>query len=493
VGRRGSLSIIQGLSILLLLLAATLAVFQLVAYSNIRSSFSPGTVIAGIPMGGLNQQQAAERLMQAFSMPIEIHYNEAVIQIKPSVAGFQLDLEGMLAAADMQRTSLPFWTAFWDYLWNRLPPPAEVPLRSSINEERLRTYLKNEISTRYDQPAGVALPVPGSTNFEGGQAGTALDVERAIVLVGDALRSPTARVVTLSYNRLGPERPSAQNLQILLQQVVDVADFDGIVELYLYDLQTAQELHFAYQDGKNLTPDIAFTAASTMKIPIMVSVFRRMNDPAPKDVTELIELMIERSENDPADRLMQRAIHPETGPLGVADDLQTLGLSNTFLAGYFYPGAQLLKRFQTTANQRADVFTSPDPYNQTTALEMGLLLDDIYQCADSGGGALMAAFPGQITQNECRQMITYLSRNKIAVLLQAGLPEGTQIAHKHGWITEADGVIHTVSDAAIVYTPGGNYILTVYVYHPVQAVWDKVNLMVAQLSSTVYNYFNLPQ
>jgi hypothetical protein len=27
----------------------------------------------------------------------------------------------MLAAADQQRIEQPFWSAFWDYLWNTLP------------------------------------------------------------------------------------------------------------------------------------------------------------------------------------------------------------------------------------------------------------------------------------------------------------------------------------------------------------------------------------
>jgi beta-lactamase class A len=88
-------------------------------------------------------------------------------------------------------------------------------------------------------------------------------------------------------------------------------------------------------------------------------------------------------------------------------------------------------------------------------------------------------------------MLDYLAKNRIGVLIQAGLPEGTQIAHKHGWITEVDGVIHTISDAGIVYSPGGNYVLVVFLYHPVQLVFDTANLLTAQLSSAVYNFYNL--
>ncbi|WP_322807288.1 serine hydrolase, partial [Thermanaerothrix sp.] len=84
------------------------------------------------------------------------------------------------------------------------------------------------------------------------------------------------------------------------------------------------------------------------------------------------------------------------------------------------------------------------------------------------------------------------ARNRIAVLIEAGLPEGTQIAHKHGWVTDPrDGLIHTISDAGIVYTPGGNYVLVIFLYHPVQLLFDPANLLIANLSQAVYNFYNL--
>lgn len=490
--RGRSFPFLRWISIALFVLAALLIVVQLVTYSRIRASFPLGTVIAGVPVGGLDQQQAAERLVQSYSFPVEVHYGSAVVQIRPSVVDFDLHLETMLAVADQQRVNQPFWSAFWDYLWNRLPTPTEVPLRATFSEERMRIYLKDEIAARYDQPASAAQPVPGSTNFSAGSPGLTLDIDRAVTLIGDALRSPVTRVVNLSVVSVDPPRPSFQNLQILLQQVIDASGFDGLTEVYLMDLQNGQELSFAYENGASLTPGIAFTAASTMKIPIMVSTYRREGEPLPADLGELMTLMIERSENDPADRLMEQVMDRNLGPLQVSEDLKELGLPSTFLAGYFYPGAPLLRSFSTPANQRTDVYTAPDVYNQTTAIEMGMLLEDIYQCAQSGGGTFAAVFPGEISQNECRQMVNYLVLDKIGVLLQAGLPEGTQFAHKHGWVTDpTDGVIHTISDAGIIYTPGGNYIMAVYLYHPTQVIWDQANLMVAKLSIAAYNYYNL--
>ncbi len=490
--RRGSVIIFRWVSILFIFLGVLLTVLQLVQYSRLRTAFPPGTMIAGVPVAGLDRSQAAERLTQAYSIPVEVRYADSIINIRPSAAGFRLDLEAMLAAADQQRTAQPFWQAFWDYLWNQFPAPAEVPLRATLSEERLKSYLRDEIAARYDRPPSPASPLPGTTTFEPGQPGTVLDVDRAVILISDAMRNPANRVVNLSFNRVSPTRPAFQNLQVMLQQVLSTRGYDGLAEIYLLDLQTGQEINFAYNDGQIIAPGIAFTAASTMKIPIMVSVFRRIEEPASLEVTNLLESMIELSENDPADRLMQVVLDPRLGPLELTADMQTLGLRNTFLAGYFYPGAPLLRSFTTPANQRSDVNTAPDRYNQTTPMEIGMLLSDIYQCASTGGGTLSAVFPGEITQSECRLMISLLSKNRIGVLFQAGLPEGVQLAHKHGWITDpTDGLIHTMSDAGIIYTGGGNFVMVAYLYHPTQLLFNPANELMASLAQGVYNYYTL--
>ena len=187
-------------------------------------------------------------------------------------------------------------------------------------------------------------------------------------------------------------------------------------------------------------------------------------------------------------------IDPGIGPLLVTEDIQALGLENTFMAGFFCNPANpcpLLKRYSTPANQRIDIYTNPDDFNQTTASEMGVLLTDLYQCAENGGGALIAAFPTKITQEDCELMIGYMLQDKFGSLLQAGLPDGTRIAHKHGFIPDRFGVVHDISDVGIVYTPGGNFVIAIYTYHPVQGIWGQVNPLLVELAQAVYNYFNL--
>jgi beta-lactamase class A len=492
MGNRSQLSMLRLISLALLLLAVILVTLQLVRFSRIRAYFPAGMRIAEVPVGGLDRQQAAQRLLEVYSLPVELHYVDAVIQLDPEVIDFQLDLDSMLAAADLERTQNLFWEDFWNYLWGRTPTPPGIPLRATFSEPRLAAYLQ-EIALRYDQPAEPAMPVPGTVNFQPGKEGIALDITGSVPVVENALRSIDNRVAILPIQRSNPGRPAFNNLGVLLQQTIKVSGFDGLVGLYLVDLQTAQEIHFAYQNGDILPvePDIAFTASSIIKVPIMVSAFRHMQDTSDQETMSLMNDMIVNSGNEVADWLMDRVLDPRRGPIVVTDDMKALGLKNTYLAGYFTAGSPLLATIKTPANQRTDVNTDPDPYSQTTPSDIGMLLEDLYMCEQTGGGTLMAVFPGQITQAKCQMMVNYLKNNKLPVLLTAGLPEGTQIAHKHGWVSN-QGVINTIGDAGIIYTPGGNYVLAIFLHHPVQLIWDPASTLVAELSKAVYNYYNPP-
>ena len=491
---RRSIPILRGISIAILTIALVLTVIALIGYSRQRNNYPAGMKIGGVSVGGVDPQTASQRVLQVYSSPVELHYGEATIQIEPSVVGFELDLDSMIAAADLGRTGGAFWGGFWDYLWNRDPDPVEIPLSSTLAEERLVAYLQNEIAARYDEPPTSAQPIPGSTSFTPGEPGKVLDIERAVRLIEDTLRSPNNRTVALSFSQSSAARPTIGNLEILLKQIITTSGFDGVIGLYMLDLQTGQEIHFALNQGQaiSIQPDVSFTASSTIKIPILISYYIK-NGSAPVDeqTQAMIVEMIRKSDNNASDAMMNR-IDINTGPLIVTQNMKTIGLQDTFLAGFFSPGSPLLQRFTTPANSRTDVFTDPDLYNQTTPVDMGSLMADLYQCATAGGGALIAAFPDKITSQICQQIIAYLSTDKIGVLIEAGVPEGTQIAHKHGWITGSDGVIRNFSDAAIVYSAGGNFVLSIYAYHPDQIVFDDANVLFANIGDAIYNFYNIP-
>ncbi len=117
--KRKTFPLLRWIAIGLLLIAVTLATIQLVSYSRIRDNFPLGLEVSGIPIGGLNYEEAAERIYTVFRSPIELNYAGSLIQIRPAVLGFEPQVENMLAVADNMRVSEPFWSGFWNFLWNR--------------------------------------------------------------------------------------------------------------------------------------------------------------------------------------------------------------------------------------------------------------------------------------------------------------------------------------------------------------------------------------
>ena len=102
--RRGGPDILRLVSIGLILAAVALLFFQMVAYSSQRSRMPVGLTIAGVSVGGLDQTEAVERLLQTYSTPVELHYGDQIILLSPASVGFTLDTEVMLAAAELMRT-----------------------------------------------------------------------------------------------------------------------------------------------------------------------------------------------------------------------------------------------------------------------------------------------------------------------------------------------------------------------------------------------------
>lgn len=487
-------SLIHWAALGLIVMASFLTILQLTRYAQIRATFPTGMTIAGIPIAGLEFESASQRLVQVYMAPIELKYNNSRIQVRPATLGFELQINNMLAAADKQRTNEPFWSGFWNFLWNRPMTTTAIPLQARYDEERIRAYLENEISIRYDIPATPPMPIPGESGFYPGETGTSIEYPISVQRIMDALSSSTRRSVNIEVVETRPKKPSFDILEIMLKDIIDEATFDGIVEFYFKDLQNGLMLHFTHSriGEEELPTDIAFSSWSTIKIPALITLFKNLESPYDQTILAEIEDMVEQSSNESTDSVAKKVIEPNLAPIRITEDMQTLGLENTFWAGFFSLGSPLLQEVTTPANSQTDYDTDPDRYGQTTVMDLGLLLEEIYYCSQDNGGAIPLAFDGAITQEECLMMVDFLSKNKIGHLIEAGVPGGTVVAHKHGWANEVqDGFVHTMGDAAIVYTPGGSYILSIYVHQPVQVIFDHANLLFANLSASVYNYYNL--
>jgi hypothetical protein len=93
-------------------------------------------------------------------------------------------------------------------------------------------------------------------------------------------------------------------------------------------------------------------------------------------------------------------------------------------------------------------------------------------------------FGGAFNQRECEQMLYLMSSNEIGALLEVGVPENVDVAHKHGWIDDTHG------DAGVVFTPGGDYVLVVVLHNPTWLNFEESFPLIEDISLTVYNYFN---
>lgn len=107
--------------------------------------------------------------------------------------------------------------------------------------------------------------------------------------------------------------------------------------------------------------------------------------------------------------------------------------------------------------------------NKTTAVDAGKILEDIYK------GEL-------VSKDASAEMFGLLLDQQRRSKIPAGLPWGTKCGNKTG---ETDDYCH---DAAIVCSGGANYVITVMVEYKYNAY--SCNNNIANISRTVYNYFN---
>jgi len=211
-----------------------------------------------------------------------------------------------------------------------------------------------------------------------------------------------------------------------------------------------------------VNPDSVFHAASTMKVPVLIEYFRAIDagrirrdeelllDTVFKSIVDgspyaldagvdsdssvfkrvgqrvplrwLVERMIVRSSNLATNALIERLEAKR-----VDATARSLGATHTKVLR----GVEDGKAFEQGLN------------NQLSARDLATLMEAI----ESGKAASAAS---------CREMVDILARQEFNDEIPAGLPPGTRVAHKTGWIT---GVTH---DGAIVYPPGRKpYVLVV--------------------------------
>jgi beta-lactamase class A len=472
--------------IIFLALSVFMALQDRKVYNSQTRVMPSGSAIGGIPVGGLEVQAALERVKEAYAIPVELRYQGARMQFLPQQLGSKLDLASLTQAlADSVKNA-----GWWAHLWGRTveDKPITLPVDISVDTAATGNLLRSEIPPCYDRQATSAHPIVGDTAFQVGQVGTTLDIDGSLPLVRAALLSPNQRVVDLKLQTSQAGAADWTDLEVMLKQQLIRENFRGLAEVYLADPATGKLIHFAQRNLSDVPVDVAYSGASTVKIPVMVSVMRRTEEPTPPLALGWMNATITQSLNPPADALMKTYLDNATGPLVVTQDMLELGYKNTFLAGYFEPGSPLLRNITTPANSRRDVYLDPDFYNQTVPSEAGDLLMRIYQCSLDPEKSI---FNGQVTQTECETMLEFLRNNRIGALMESGLPPSAIAAHKHGWVVALDGYLHTMSDAGVIYTPGRDFVLVIFIHTEEQLVFETGERIFARLSQSIYNFYNL--
>ncbi|GAF97475.1 unnamed protein product, partial [marine sediment metagenome] len=270
---------------------------------------------------------------------------------------------------------------------------------------------------------------------------------------------------------LEPTEPVRPDINLLARLIVNyLQNFDGVASVFILDLESGEEIA--------INADEAMSGMSIVKIPIVLETLRAVDGALSPEQSKLIsETLVVQSGNFSANLLLDVVAGEDDAYLGVdilTDSMRSLGLENTFIAVPYEeqprPGRS---SYETVANSSEDLQTEPDPAMQTTAEDMATLMAMIYYCAQENGGALIAAYGDQINQEECQQLLDFMKLNQIGSLIEEGVPTGTPVAHKHGWISDTHG------DAGIVFSTGGDYVLVMYMFKPEWLEWEISSPMLA--------------
>ena len=474
------------LLLIILVAAAILLGPSVYAFYHAQGPLPGGVTLGGMTAQGATVKEVASALHETFQQPVAAYFDDQRIILHPEDVDFEVDVNAMVAEAVPYGQGAGFWRPFLREVFDQPARPVDVPLKYSLDEDKLSAWL-DEVAADNDQaakpPYGVALapgtPFTSTFMFQAGEPGLELEKAMSAQRVVQALTSPTAREAKLVLVEVPPPPPSIKELEKLLAARAE--RFPGIVSIFIRQVGGDEEVA--------IEPEIAFAGMSTMKIPIEMELYRSVIDGQPDvETTKLLTETLGLSGNFTANLLLRLvgggAIGNEwQGADKVTQTLRALGLQNTFMATP-YDTEALPRTYSTPANSRKDYNTVPDQHMQTTAKDIALVLEWIVQCSE-GGGTLLAAYPDQLTADECKQMLDFIDLNKKHILLETGLPPGVHFVHKHGFVDDSHG------DVAAVWSPAGPYIISVYLWKNGWVEWPLSSSLMADASKAAWDYFTL--
>ncbi len=201
-------------------------------------------------------------------------------------------------------------------------------------------------------------------------------------------------------------------------------------------------------------------AASLIKLFIMGAVLQQVEtDQLELDqtVNQFLNSMITVSDNYSANELVKR-LDGENG-----DPAQGMLVVNAFAAQEGYTDTFQGRELADTSQEQ------PAAENYTSVKDCGLFLNRVY-------------YGKCVSAQASEQMLNLLKLQTRTSKIPAGVPAGSLVANKTGELAD------TESDAAIVYSPGGDYILCVIATGLTDTAAARTNI--TTISSVAYQYFN---
>ncbi|HUP88851.1 MAG TPA: serine hydrolase [Longimicrobiales bacterium] len=234
-----------------------------------------------------------------------------------------------------------------------------------------------------------------------------------------------------------------------------IAELDsGLVAVSFIDLANNQEFH--------ISGDVSMHAASTMKVPVLLELYRQADaheialdslivvNNVFQSIADTSHYKLDAS--DDSDSLVYTWIGQRKSIRELARHMivRSSNLATNILIDLVKPArvrATVASIGATGVNVQRGVEDIPafrkGMNNTTTSRGLALVLADIARC-------------GHASRRACEEMIAVLSAQEFNEMIPAGLPKGTRVAHKTGWIT---GIQH---DGAIVFPPNRKpYVLVV--------------------------------
>jgi beta-lactamase class A len=342
----------------------------------------------------------------------------------------------------------------------------------------------DEIATDKDQPLREVQAITDTLSFRPGKQGRKLDVTASLPLVESSLLSLDEREVSLVVETLDPAPPDMEMLRSMLQHRID--EFAGMVSLYVSDPATHTSIE--------INPNIVYSGMSVVKIGILLETYLHAEGTELDEETNdrMLKLVTDPTGSNYWANLLLEFIGDGSQYEGcrmVNARMDELGLTATFIREPYRLETEGALRGPGMAKPtllQGPVSANPDPLIQTSAHDMGALLEMIYDCSQ-GEGRLLEDYQGSIAAESCQGILDDLKENPVRTMIGAGIPEDVPLAHKHGFAYD------THADAGVAFSEGGDYVLVQFQYAPTDwLVWAISQPVFEDVSFATYNFFNIP-